>query len=152
VTRLRVVLDTGVLGLVTHPTGEQGEPYACKQWLRELLYSGCAAYVAEIADYELRRELIRLNRRKSLLRLDAFNTFNAYLPITTPTMTMAAEFWAAARQRGEPTADDKALDADVILAAQAVLLAGGHDDVVVATANVRHLGRYVTARRWQDVT
>lgn len=51
-------------------------------------------------------------------------------------MRTAAEFWAAARQRGEPTADDKALDADVILAAQVVLLAAGQDDVIVVTTNV----------------
>lgn len=45
-----------------------------------------------------------------------------------------------------PTADPKDLDGDVILAAQA-LESGG----IVATDNVGHLGRYVTAKNWRDV-
>jgi predicted nucleic acid-binding protein len=150
VTQLRVVLDTGVLGLAIHPSNEQ-EPSECKRWLRDLLRGGSSVYVPEIADYELRRELLRLDLRKSILRLDGLKTFFGYLPVTTPTMLKAAEFWALTRKRGQPTADDKALDADVILAAQAFLLGNEQSDVVVATTNVRHLERFVTARRWQDV-
>jgi len=45
-----------------------------------------------------------------------------------------------------PTADPKELDADVILAAQA-LESGG----IVATENVGHLGRYVTAKSWREI-
>jgi hypothetical protein len=37
-------------------------------------------------------------------------------------MLQAAEFWAEARREGIPTADPKALDGDVILAAQATVI------------------------------
>jgi hypothetical protein len=67
-------------------------------------------------------------------------------------MRRAAEFWAAARRRGQPTADPKALDGDVILAAQAAVLAERDEPVVVATTNVGHLNRLTTASNWQEIT
>jgi len=74
-----------------------------------------------------------------------------YLPLTTTAMRRAAELWAEARRRGRPTADDRALDADVILAGQAAMLANDDPDVVIATTNPRHLDQFVPARRWQDI-
>jgi hypothetical protein len=47
----------------------------------------------------------------------------SYVATTTETMLLAAELWAVARQEGRPAADEKALDGDVILAAQTRLLA-----------------------------
>ena len=74
-----------------------------------------------------------------------------YAPITTVAMLKAAEFWAVARNTGRPSADDAALDADVILAAQAAVLAQGELQPVIATTNVRHLGIFADARFWRDV-
>ncbi len=54
-----------------------------------------------------------------------------------------------ARQRGRPTADPKALDGDVILAAQATLVADEGNEVIVATTNVGHLSQFVDAREWR---
>ncbi|MCL1463350.1 hypothetical protein [Argonema galeatum] len=65
-------------------------------------------------------------------------------------MLKAAEFWATARRTGMPTADPKALDGDVILAAQATVIAV-NDAVIVATTNVGHLSRFVDAREWRDI-
>lgn len=59
-------------------------------------------------------------------------------------------FWAAARKRGRKAADDAALDADMILAAQAVELAVD-DNVIVATTNPRHLTLFCDARHWRDI-
>ena len=75
-----------------------------------------------------------------------------YLPITTNVMLRAAEFWAQARNIGKPTATDQALDADVILAAQAALLIADGDTVVVATTNIGHLSLFVPAAWWQDIS
>jgi hypothetical protein len=65
-------------------------------------------------------------------------------------MRRAADLWAAARRAGKPTASHKAIDGDVILAAQALAL--GASPIVVATGNVAHLARYVTAQDWRSVT
>ena len=103
----------------------------------------------EIADYEVRRELLRGNRAAGLQRLDALVALVEYVPLTTAAMRQAAAFWAEARQRGRPTADDKALDGDVILAAQVATLESSNG--VVATTNVGHLSRYVQAALWRDI-
>ena len=106
--------------------------------------------VPEIADYEVRRELIRAGKRAGLERLDALIKQLEYLAITTPAMRVAAEYWAQARQRGRPAAADAALDGDVILAAQAATVRS--ENVVVATTNVKHLSAFVEARLWQDIS
>ena len=113
------------------------------------LERGAAVLVPEIADYEVRRELIRAYRAAGLARLDAFIEQVEFLPIETAAMRRAAAFWAEARREGRPTAPDPALDADVILAAQAATL--NRTEVIVATTNPKHLSRYVTAALWTDI-
>lgn len=147
-----VILDTGPLGLVTNPKATLVND-ACRSWLRSLLAAGAQVIVPEIADYELRRELLRGRKAAGLRRLDAVKTVAGirYLPLTTATMVRAAELWATARQEGRPTARSKELDGDVILSAQAEAVENPGDEVVVATTNVGHLGRFVNAARWQDI-
>ncbi len=147
-----VLMDAGPLGLVTNP-GESDQSRRCKAWLRNLLASGARVLIPEIADYEVRRELIRADRRQGLARLDALAEELDYLPITTRVMRLAAGFWAEARKGGWPTADDKALDADAILAAQAILAGEDGIDVFIATTNPGHLGRFVDGvRLWDTIT
>jgi len=143
-----VVLDTGPLGMIVHPGGEQ-EVDACQQWFDDLLAQNRRIILPEIADYEVRRELVRMRKSTSLAALDDFAFVLEYLPLTTDTMRLAADLWAQSRQQGRPTADPKELDGDVILAAQALLL--NLPDVVVATTNVGHIARYVSAKRWQEI-
>lgn len=145
-----VLLDAGPLGLVTNPQPSP-ERLACNEWLRNRVREGTRVLVPEIADYEIRRELLRANKRRGLERLDALAAAIGYLPLTTATMRRAAEFWATARRRGRPTASDAAIDSDVILAAQADLLTVAGNDVIVATTNVGHLGLFVDARHWRDI-
>ena len=145
-----ILLDTNTLGLVTNPKAAP-ENAACKTWVRTLLAGGDDVVVPEIADYELRRELLRLGSQKGLARLDQWKTRGAYLALTTDAMLLAAEFWADARRQGQPTAADRALDGDVILAGQAEVLRRQGRTVIVATTNLRHLARFTDARRWQDI-
>lgn len=145
-----VVLDAGPLGLLTNPKATLAA-IECREWMIRHLSSGDQFFVPEIADYEIRRELIRARKIKGIVRLDAFSAQppSRYLAITTATMRRAAELWAQARSRGKPTADPKELDADVILAAQALAL--GATGVVVATVNVGHLSQFVAADVWQNI-
>ena len=144
-----VLLDTGPLGLVTNPR-RSPQSVACAQWLQALVANGTRVVLPEMADYELRRELLRANRVRGVARLDALANQIEYLPLTTAAMRHAAMFWAEARQQGQPTADDKALDGDVILAAQAATL--GVTGVIIATTNVGHLSRFAPAAMWQEIT
>lgn len=144
-----VLLDTGPLGLVTN-SRRSPQSVACAQWLQALVADGTRVILPEIADYEVRRELLRANRVGGLARLDALANRIEYLPLTTAAMRQAAAFWAQARQQGQPTAGDKALDGDVILTAQATTLEV--TDMVIATTNVGHLSRFAPAALWQDIT
>ena len=108
-----VLLDAGPLGMITNPKSSP-ENETCKNWLAGLAYNGVEVVIPEIADYEVRRELLRAGKEKGLGRLDALKGMLGYAAITTPVMLRAAEFWAAARRMGRQSADDSSLDADMI--------------------------------------
>jgi predicted nucleic acid-binding protein len=148
-----VILDTHPLSLACQRRGKE-DADACRDWLLNCTRAGVRIYVPEVADYEVRRELLRARKRASIARLDHFATAvpDRYLPITTQSMRRAAELWAEARQAGTPGADAQALDGDVILAGQALTMGLPVTNLVVATSNVRHLARYLPADHWQNVT
>ncbi|NCC36882.1 MAG: nuclease [Chloroflexia bacterium] len=145
-----IVLDTGPLGIITNPN-QTPDVVACTAWLRRMLAGGARVVLPEIADYELRRELLRAGKQQGLRRLDTAGRTLDYVPLTTAAMRRAADLWAELRRQGLPTAAVRAIDADVILAAQALLAAVAGDTLVVATTNVAHLNRIVPAQHWQDI-
>jgi predicted nucleic acid-binding protein len=145
-----ILLDTGPLGMVTNPKANP-DCQACKQWLSRLESNGDRAAFTEIADYELRRELLRAGKTRGIQQLDQLKTTIPYFPITTEVMLKAAELWAQARNQGYPTASPEELDGDVILAAQAVILRSQGYDTMIATTNVGHLSRFTVAKTWQEI-
>src|SRR5207249_3604130 len=133
-----IVLDSTPLGLASSPQGRiRGD--VCRAWLDALRLAGVRVVVPEVADYEVRRELLHIGAHAGLKRLDTLESRLIYDPITTPIMRRAADLWADVRRRGLPTASNQALDADAILAAQAALIGVPGDTVTVATSNVAHL-------------
>ena len=148
---LIVLLDAGPLGMITNPKSSP-ENEACKNWLELLVSRGVDVFIPEIADYKVRRGLLRAGKDRGLRRLDALKGLLPYAPITTAAMLRAAEFWAAARRMGRQSADDSSLDADMILAAQAVTLGANGNETMIATTNVRHLESFAVAKIWRDVT
>jgi predicted nucleic acid-binding protein len=149
-----IVLDSGPLGVACRRSGPP-DVERLRDWLDQTNAMGAIIAIPEIADYEVRRELLRSGavdgiRRLDLLRHELRHDMH-YIPITTAAMRKAAEMWADARRNGIGTADDQAIDADVILAAQALDFSGLSDALVVATENTRHLSRYLDARHWKDI-
>jgi predicted nucleic acid-binding protein len=145
-------LDSGPLGLITHPQ-RSTEVIAVSEWLSRSLLSGSRVIVPAIVYYELKRELLRAQKTLSIGRLDAF--VNAapgrYLPLSDDALHMAAELWAKSRREGRPTAESKALDIDVILAAQALSFGATSSGVIIATTNPKHLAQFITAKHWSEI-
>lgn len=145
-----ILLDTGPLGLITHPLGSP-ESDACNQWMRSQLAIGVHVLVAGIADYELRREMLLNQNTKGIIRLNNLNATIGFDPITTAVMNQAAIFWSQARRMGKPTAPDAALDGDMILSAHASLITRRGHNLTVATTNVKHLDLFCNAGLWTDI-
>jgi hypothetical protein len=147
-----LVLDSGPLGLLFQKPGVRAAD-DCRDWLKRHIAAGVRVIVPEIADYELRRELLRIGLTTAISALDVFNAAipGRYLPITTAAMRAAAQLWADIRRAGIPTADRHALDGDVILAAQILSAGFQPQDFVVATTNPVHLARLVPAQDWATI-
>lgn len=148
---MRLVLDSMIVSAVCTPRAEEHKRIAA--WCLALLQRGAVILVLpEIVDYEVRRGLLHealRNERtttKAIDRLDELGKRCLYVALQTSMMRKAAHLWAEARARGNPTAPDDTLDADPILAAQALHVQG-----VVVTQNVRHLAQFVEAKRWSDI-
>ena len=73
-----VILDCGPLGMLCHPRVNR----AIVDWFRRLLLSGASVLLPEIADYEVRRELIRAKLTRSIERLDRLKGQLGYLPLS----------------------------------------------------------------------
>ena len=146
-----IVLDTGIIGIVTNPNSTP-ENLKCTNWLKTKLANNDVIFIPEICDYEIRRELLRANKTFGLERLNALKASLNYLPISTNEMLKAAEFWASSRKQGKQTASDLSLDADVILAAQTFILEQKlNEPTVIATTNVKHLSLFVDAKEWKTI-
>lgn len=138
-----IILDAGPLGRIAHP---KPNPQIA-EWFKRIVVSGVEIIVPEIADYEVRRNLLLARLQPSVERLDELKQELTYLPLTTAQMLKASELWADSRKKGQPTCDPKELDCDVILAAQALSVV----NPIVATENIGHLARFIDARHWKDI-
>ena len=119
-----------------------------QNWVMQELGAGNNIYVSEVADYEVRRELIRLIRAgqlpaSRLQRLDQLKSLCLFLPVSSTSWQRAAELWAEARLQGKATASPASLDPDVLIAAQAQEVAA-----TVVTNNPGHIGRWVPILTW----
>ena len=166
-----VLLDAGVLGLACNPKAGS-EADRCRDRLAELVVAGIEVLIPEVADYEVRRDLVlkalpktrpailkrlaNLSSRPtpSLRRLDLLRGSFGFLPISGAAMLRAAEFWAVLRRTGQATAGPWDLDADCILAGQAATAGTLGDRLTIATTNIRHLGRFpgIDAKTWDAIT
>ena len=151
-----IVLDSSPLGMISNPNASP-ENEAIQNWALNLLLRNEIVVMPEIADYEVRRELIRGKKIEGISSLDGIKMRLKYLPIDTQTMLEAAQLWATARDIGKPATNNLALDGDMILVAQARAASrifaqqanGGH--TIIATSNIKHLANFCDARLWRDI-
>ena len=136
---MRLLFDTGVLGQICHPRKHE----VVRAWFR-----GAAGehdpLLSEVADYELRRELLRIGSRRSLVRLDELTRELRYVPVTTATWQSAARLWANLRRAGRVTGDG--LDGDVLIVAQAI-----EEESGIVTTNAKHFEELVDTFEWAAV-
>lgn len=147
-----IILDAGVIGLLcSSPRTASGVARlrACRAWY-DALDDDVA--IPDVADFEVRRELVRLDAHARLARLDDLY-YGSAVEVSRDAWAKAAEFWAVVRKAGIPTASPDALDADAILAGVAITIGAAGEEVVIATTNVRHLARFpgVDAREWSTI-
>ncbi len=147
-----VILDSGVLHTIVS-TSTVKEVTDCQDWFYYLLSRSAKVITSSICNYEVKRELIRRKKVQEIKNLNQLKTLIDFLPVDEPTLELAAELWAEARNKGMPTADDMSLDADVIICAQYQLLAADNPGryVVIATTNIKHLSRFTEAEQWQNI-
>lgn len=145
-----IVLDSGVLGIVSHPDPSD-DSIACTKWMLGHILQGNPIVIPEIVDYEIRREYTRRNNQRALRKLDSLYNYTEYLPIITEATRKAGELWAWARNSGHITAPMHDLNADVILAAQVSVAVTEAEAKIIATTNVRHLAPFADARLWRDI-
>ena len=136
-----VMLDSGPLGKIAHPRPNP----EISEWLIKVLRADITVIIPEIADYEVRRNLLLSDLKKSVIRLDQLKQVLFYQPITTEIMLNASILWAKARKIGKPAADPKELDGDVILSAQAL-----YADAIIITENIGHLSLFAEAIHWKE--
>ena len=140
-----VILDSGPLGQISR--ADSLRHAEIKAWFDLLIARDVPVFIPAIADFEIRRSLILAERTRSLARLDALQVQAALLPITNPDLRLAARLWAMSRKQGKSVGDPKELNADVILAAQAISI----PNAVIATGNVGHLALFAEARLWTSI-
>ena len=85
-----VLLDAGPLGLVTNPRASS-ESRNCNLWLERLILRGIQVKIPEIADYEVRRELLRADKFAGIKRLDDLQKYLDYVPLTGCATRFLAE-------------------------------------------------------------
>ena len=147
-----VLLDAGPLGLLG--IAEEHSPGGeCRRWLQLLAETGVEIKAPDIALYEARRELRRLKATSQIARLERMLVGIDQIPVTSEAWRRAEDFWALVRRAGQPTAPDDDLDGDAILAGVAATSSSATDELLIATTNARHFGRFpvVVAREWRSI-
>jgi hypothetical protein len=64
-----ILLDASPLGILANP-GQSSRALQCRQWAIALVSQGDRPVISEVADYEVRRELVRAGKTPSVARLD----------------------------------------------------------------------------------
>jgi predicted nucleic acid-binding protein len=139
------LIDSGPLNEIVKPQPSVD----VSRWLKFIDEKRIAIRVPEIIDYELRREIVLQcligtnDSYKSLHKLNKYRQTKRFISINpSVTLTDACEIWAKLREKGQGTSDNKNIDVDVILAAQAISMKNDFDEVIIVTGNLSDIQRF----------
>ena len=151
-----VILDSNILGLLANPS-ELPEAKECQDWLYALLAKSVYVASSELCFYEVKRGLIEAKKRggtgQGIGKLEELRDQFETLPINRMVVDEAAEIWAKSRLEGKPSAEEKALDIDIIIAAHYRVLTQEFPGryVVISTKNIKHFKHFAEAQEWQNI-
>src|SRR4051812_42525956 len=117
---MKLMLDTGILACLCHPRAHRD----VQAWFHALLLrrpDPPDILVSVLAYYELRRKLSRATATASLAQLDDLTQSLTYVPVTLEAARKASELWARLQSDDPMNMRHRVSDADVLVAAQAVL-------------------------------
>ena len=128
--------------------------------MQAIIQGGAIVAVPSIADYEIRRELIRCG--KPTLDLDGLRTVCSHIPFCDVSMKKAAEYWGRIRNVvGKPPPYDPTanrLDQDAMICGQAWAYAQEiNAEAIIATENIRHFEMLkdpkviIDVKSWRDI-
>lgn len=152
-----VFIDTSVLGKLSNPN-QLSESVKCQNWFEQLLARGVYFVSSELCYYELKRSLILAAQNgysaRGIGKLDLLRNIIDFLPITQEIAELAAQIWAEARREGTPTADEKNIDIDIIIAAHWQILKRDFPGrtVIISTTNVKHFRLFAEAEEWYKIS
>ncbi len=156
-----VILDSNILGLIIAPLstnfekeeGKYKQARECIYWFQNLLSRGAYVTVPDICDYEIRRELIRINSFESLDNLKGLRNVINFQELTFNVLTEAAEIWAIARNSNQPNKSIQNIDVDCIIAAHWRLLKNEYPgrEVIVATENIKDFQSFSDCSSWKNI-
>ena len=139
-----VFLDSSPLSLLCNPKINPVTT-AINDCVAALMTAGHGIYLPELTNFELRRELSRAGKTRSITLPNALQSRFLYLPVNTIALLRAANLWTGARNQGTATTGPLKLDIDVILAAQVQEFAEANsipdNETVIATSNAVRLSR-----------
>lgn len=158
INKMIVFIDTSILGLLCNPNGNP-EAKKCNEWLLKLLCKSVRVVTSVICEYETKRSLIlaRMENKSSegIEVLDKFKEEGVieFLPVTEEVANIAADNWADAEKKGQPTADAKDINIDMIICGHWRALKNKYPGryIVIATTNIGHLQRYAEAELWENI-
>lgn len=123
---------------------------AFPDWYRSLTATDVVVVVPEVADYEVRRELILARLELSLARLAAVRAAARFEPITSEIMLAAARIWAEAKSHRAAHGGEGATGWRRHPPRHRSNARKGRA-VMIATTNVRYLAQFADARLWSEI-
>lgn len=134
-----VIPDSGPLGQIINPK----TTLLVKRWLLFLKQENIALRIAEINDYEVRRNCLLEELQESINDLNKYRRTKRFIPLDSEMLLVACELWAWSRSQGFPTSDSKKLDGDTILVAQALSQKDEFEQVIIVTNNSKHFVNFI---------